>query len=151
MFLKKYIAGLGLVLLAGAGWRFCDSGDATQLFKPAPARPAIKFDNDEPTGAGLAGVAQDAQPAQPDSKGPTGIRKCKVGGSVIYTDAPCPKSGAEQAMGGGSVTVVKGQRPAVDVAAKAGSAPNVLRDLAGQRNPNEPSMLDKHIDRQVNN
>lgn len=75
-----------------------------------------------------------------------GVHKCRVGNTVTYTDDPCPTPQAEQAMTGGSVTIVKGQRPSALQSAKSASAPNV-RDLLGARD--DPSIRDKQIERAI--
>jgi len=77
----------------------------------------------------------------------TGLHKCKQGGTVVYSDAPCAAGQQAQAMGGGAVTVVPGRRPKPALPAMPASLPNA-RDLAGD--PNQPSLRDQYIDRVVN-
>ncbi len=148
MFAKKYLltvlVAFGLVL----AWKYQASGALSRLGKADAPAPAIKFDNDSAPSAGAA-LAEGDAPQQVSRKATSGIHKCKVGASVIYTDAPCEKPGAEQALGGGSVTVVKGQRPSTSPASETGSQPNVRDLLVGRPNPNEPSLKDQQMDRVI--
>lgn len=148
MFIKKYLIGVALAFGAVLLWKYQDSGALSRWREPQAPAPAIKFDNDPPPSAGDAHDDRDA-PQQVSRRAASGIHKCKVGASVIYTDAPCDKPGAEQALGGGSVTVVKGQRPSTPAATGSGSAPNVRDLLVGRPNPNEPSLKDQQMDRVI--
>jgi hypothetical protein len=148
MFAKTYVAVVVLAIGATVGWKYYASGELTASLKPA-SPPVIKFDNDYPATAAGPGTARDATPVI--AKASSGVHKCVVNGTVSYTDAPCPRAGAEKNMGGGSVTVVKGQRPSlVDAASKSGSIPNVRDVLLDKPKPGEPSMMDKQIERAIN-
>ncbi len=139
--MKALFVFLALVLGATVAWRYKDAGLMHSITEQEEqARPTLKFDN------GSSVVPTDAQPAV-GAAARSGIHKCKKGSVVTYTDAPCELSKHEQAMAGGTVTVVKGQRPAAPAPAAAGSQA-LLRTLAG--NPNEPSLRDKAIERAVN-
>lgn len=150
MFIKRYFTGLFLALVLVLGWTWLGGDTVKHWFKPEPpSKPAIRFDNDDPPAAGLAQNPTDAAPAQQViRKATSGIHKCKVNGSVIYTDAPCENPGHEQNIGAGSVTVVKGQRAAAATSAGTASLPNA-RDLLGRHDPNDHTLLDKHIDNQT--
>ncbi len=90
---------------------------------------------------------QPGGPAHPQSgapAGPNGVHKCKVGTEVVYTDAPCAAAGHEQTIQAGTVTVVKGQRPAISAPSLPASAPNVRTLLV---DPAGPSIMDKQIER----
>lgn len=147
MFAKKYLLAALLAFGLVLAWKYQASGVLGHLGKADVAAPTIKFDNDSAPSAGTA-QAEEA-PQQVSRKATSGIHKCKVGASVIYTDAPCEKPGAEQALKGGSVTVVKGQRPSATPSSDTGSQPNVRDLLVGRPNPNEPSLKDQQMDRVI--
>ncbi|RTL30183.1 MAG: hypothetical protein EKK47_11730 [Burkholderiales bacterium] len=146
MFVKRYVTWVLLALGLVLGWKYF--GELRQWLNPqASPPPVIKFDNDTPPAAGNTQAESDTPVQQVSPKATSGIHKCKVNGSVIYTDAPCENPGHEQAMSGGSVTVVKGQRASTSASSGA-SLPNA-RDLLGRQDPNDHSILDKHIDNQT--
>ncbi len=71
-----------------------------------------------------------------------GLRKCRRGANVAYTDSACPPGSHEEAIGGGSLTVVPAQRTAQEPA----KSQSLLRTLSGS----EPGDLQrKHIEREV--
>ncbi len=148
MFAKKYLLAVLLAFGLVLAWKYQASGALSRLGKADAPAPTIKFDNDSAPSAGAA-RAEEEPPQQISSKATSGIHKCKVGASVIYTDAPCEKPGTERALGGGSVTVVKGQRPSASASSEAGSQPNVRDMLVGRPNPNEPSLKDQQMDRVI--
>lgn len=148
MFAKKYLMVVLLAFGLVLAWKYQASGALSRLGRAEAPAPTIKFDNDAAPSAGSAQAEGDT-PQQVSRKATSGIHKCKVGGSVVYTDAPCDKPGSEQALGGGSVTVVKGQRPSTSPASESGSQPNVRDMLVGRPNPNEPSLKDQQMDRVI--
>lgn len=79
---------------------------------------------------------------------PTGLHKCTQGGRVTYSSSPCAPGQQAQAIQGGAMTVVEGQRPKPALPTAAASLPNA-RDLVGD--PNQPTLRDQYIDRVVNN
>jgi hypothetical protein len=84
-----------------------------------PSRPAGGSASTRPSGT----AAPSAQ-----------ARKCVGGGQVVYTNEACPAGTQQQAVSGGTLTVL----PAVAVprpAAPAGSAVSPLRRLAGDGAP----------------
>ncbi|CAN5758075.1 hypothetical protein BH11PSE8_BH11PSE8_07640 [soil metagenome] len=76
------------------------------------------------------------------SQTPAGLHKCRSGATVVYADSPCPPGSQEEAIGGGSLTVLPAQR-----AAQVDAEPrSLLRKLSG----GEPGDLQrKHIEREV--
>lgn len=139
--MKSMLVLIVLALAAAVAWRYKDAGLLQGMAEQEEqARPALKFDN------GSSLEPAEAQP-RPASSGRVGIHKCKQGSVVTYTDAPCAHSKHEQAMAGGTVTVVKGQRSAAQAPA-ASASQALLRTLAG--NPNEPSLRDQAIERAIN-
>jgi hypothetical protein len=69
--------------------------------------------------------------------------KCRQGTSISYSTQKCPKGSVEEAMGGGTVTVVS-MPTAAALPASAASLPTV-RDLMAH--PNEPTLYEKQIER----
>jgi hypothetical protein len=66
-------------------------------------------------------------------------------GRTIYTDDPCPRGSREQALGGGSLTVMPAFRAdALPPLPKAASIPNA-RDLL--TTPGEPTLAERHMER----
>ncbi len=72
-----------------------------------------------------------------------GSHKCRQGTSVSYSTQQCPKGSVEEAMGGGTVTVIN-MPTAGALPASAASQPTV-RDLMA--NPTEPTLYEKQIER----
>lgn len=104
---------VALAVLAAALW-FGRDRPAVQQALPAPLREAL---SPAPTRA------------RPPAAATTQPRKCRNGDQVIYTDGPCPAGTREQALAGGTVTVLPG--PAAAAPASAASAVPPLRRLAG--------------------
>jgi hypothetical protein len=139
--MKSFLAFMALLLVATVAWRHKDSSLVHDLAEQeAQVRPVLQFDN----GSSVV-PADSGGPARPAAS--KGIHKCKKGSVVTYTDAPCEHNRHEQALTGGTVTVVKGQRPATQAPA-ASASQALLRTLAG--NPNAPSIRDQAIERAVN-
>lgn len=146
MFVKRFLlvvlAAFGLVL----AWKYRVTGAFSRIGIPNAPAPGIKFDHDATSAADQKQVTADS-PQQISRNATSGIHKCKVGDSVIYTDAPCERPGSEQALGGGSVTVLKGQRLSAPPSSDASSQPNVRDLLVGRHKPSEPSLKDQQMDR----
>lgn len=87
-----------------------------------------------------------ASPAPPSPKA-AGLRKCRRGAEVTYTNEACPPGSQEQAVKEGSVSVLPAPpKPATAVAASGpGGLPHVRDVLAPPSN--EPSMKDKQMDK----
>lgn len=116
MSIKLIFAVLALLVLGAWGWQ----RHGAALLRPAePPPPPFRFDNDPPRPAPAAGMRG-------------GLRKCLKGQQVLYTDGACPEGSQAQAVDGGAVTVVPGQRPALPAlpALKAASVPTVREVLA---------------------
>jgi hypothetical protein len=141
--MKSFLAFVALLLVASVAWRYIEASQVQGLAElEEQVRPALQFDH-----GALGGPPDAGGQARPAAS--KGIHKCKKGSVVTYTDAPCEHNRQEQALAGGTVTVVKGQRPATHAQAPAASASQaLLRTLAG--NPNAPSLRDQAIERAVN-
>ena len=96
--------GMAALMVLSVGWKYKDTAMVQDWISPhrAQARPTIAFDNDAPA----SGSSASPQPAP--SKGLAGVRKCRQGETVIYTDGDCPTGSREFAVTGGAVTVVPG-------------------------------------------
>lgn len=75
----------------------------------------------------------------------TGVRKCRRGASVTYTNGECPPGSREEAVDAGTVTVLPAERPGAPAA--SASATPLLRQWAGSVDPSE--IRDKHLERTV--
>ncbi len=115
---------IGLVLLGiglgAAAWVHWQPEIVERWFAPSAAFLRSS------AGAAVAGVAGSVPPL---------MRKCKTATAVEYTDGECPGGSREQAVGGGTVTVVPGQRVMTPASAAAPAAPasarSLLKELAG--------------------
>lgn len=144
----KYIfQGFGVLILASAAWHYVGA-DMVRAARQPPPKPAavVKFQNDAP-------IAEAAPAIVPFSSAPKnipmpagGARKCRRGSTVFYTDRECPSGAKEHEIGGGSITVVKGQRPSPS---SLQDAPRpTVRDMLGT--PDDGKLREKQIDRIVN-
>jgi hypothetical protein len=129
MSLKFVIATVLLLALAAAVWVY--RGE----------EPLKRYVPREWQGAqSAAGGNAPAAPA-------AGLRKCKQGGKLLYTNDDCPKGSVEQPISGGAVTVVPGQKSADTApAGKASGAPD-LGKMMGKEAAGE--LRDKRIDRET--
>lgn len=119
-----------MAALAFATWSYRDS-EPVRRFWPGglPSLPALATMPGKPTGSSA-------------SQALSGLRKCRSGATVAYTDATCPPGSREEAIAGGTLTVVPAQRPAQEPA----KPQSVLRSLSG----GEPGDLQrKRIEREV--
>ena len=87
---KLLLTLLLVAILAGAAWYYRDNPDLRRWLGQQQAA----------TDTQVKGATPDAAAA--------GLRKCRGGGKVVYTDGDCPKGSAEQPIKG-SVTVVPSQ------------------------------------------
>lgn len=104
----KYIfQGMLALVVASAGWSALQSGLVKDWLRSS-SKPAaaIKFQNDGPSPD--APVAEAPLNQAITKKGPGGMRKCKKGSTVVYTDRHCPEGSQQKDIDGGSMTVVKG-------------------------------------------
>ena len=77
----------------------------------------------------LAYVGWERMAARPTTAQGAGLRKCLVDGRPLYTDGECPSGSRQQAITGGTVTIVKGQAPATTGQAASSVRPTDVRDL----------------------
>lgn len=151
---RLFIGAIALLVLAFA-WRQRDSVGMEALTRSTSHKPLdIKFDN----GTVRQSVASSAPRTAPDPSVGTGLRKCKKGPTVVYTDGPCPAGTQQQALRGGTVTVVDGQAPAAAPAAPAepGTAQRVgnrPRGALGEvldRSAEQPTLSQQRMEQVVN-
>ena len=127
MRIKTITKGMAALMVLSVGWKYKDALLMQEWLAPnrAQARPAIKFDNDGPGNATVSNTLQ-----QPTArKGLGGVRKCRRGETVIYTDGDCPAGSREFAVTGGAVTVVPGQSPLNAPALPSGRLPHAREVL----------------------
>lgn len=133
MKIKTILTGGAAVLLLSVACKNWNSDWVQSLTTPhrTKVQPTLRFDNDDPS---LDGTT--AEPArQTARKGLAGVRKCRQGEQVIYTDGDCPAGSREHAVNGGAVTVVPSQRTQATVRLPSGS------DLSGGRMPHAREVL----------
>lgn len=108
MTFKTIFAGVAALLLLSMAWKHKNSDWMQSLTAPArsASQTAIRFDNDAPR-SDMPTAGGDKSTSR---KGAVGIRKCRHGEQVTYTDGDCPAGSHEHAVDGGAVTVVPGQR-----------------------------------------
>lgn len=135
-----------LALATAAGWHYRRAEWVQGWIHPRSAKPpAIKFDNGSVRDAD-ASSQPTAMASQATPLG--GIRKCRKGGQVVYTDGTCPPGAQEQPLRNGTVTIISGQ--AGTKSANAGEpAPQraTLRDVLDP--PEEVSLKDKRMQKIV--
>ena len=105
MYFKTFFALLAVGAIASAAWYFRDDPDFRRFLHLQQSAPGQPVNGAVPTGA-----ASTAPPA--------GLYKCRTGAKVEYSNVPCPPGSVEQPIKGGAVTVMPGQAPAQDPAAK---------------------------------
>ena len=102
-------AAMCLVLMA-IGYHFAGSASFKSWLSSSDTQPKlIKFENDvRDTAADMVpqGAASAVSAVTPSSKRNSGMRKCRKGDSMIYTDDLCPPGYKEQELKNGTVTVV---------------------------------------------
>lgn len=144
MTIKHVFWGFVIALVAAVGWRYKDADAVQQWIHPQSSKSIeIRFDNDQPPGAGPAPLAGEAR-ITPMPKAATGPHKCKKGNQVIYTDGDCPAGSKEQTIGG-TVTVVPGQRVSTPLGATTGASRANVRDIL--LDPKDADLQGKRMDR----
>lgn len=148
MSIKTYFWGLAIALLAALGWRTLHTEAAQQWLHPQTSKPiVINFDNQEAPSAGPP-LRPGESAITPMPKAASGLRKCKKGGQVIYTDGECPAGSKEQAVGG-TVTVVPGQAATQPANASNGDKPRAnVRDIL--LDPRDADLREKRMDQIIN-
>lgn len=110
MHIKYIFRGLLALVIASAAWSLVRSVGWDQWLRSrAEPAPSIQFQNDGPELQGLETTLDTAPAAagSAESRITAGMRKCKRGATVVYTDRNCP-TGSQQKPIGGSMTVVNG-------------------------------------------
>ena len=149
MTIKTIFGALILAVLLSMAWHYRQAEFIQQwVHHGDQAKPVdISFDNAPPPSAGPPPQSAERQPTAVKVVG--GMRKCKKGAQVIYTDGDCPVGSKELDIHGGSVTVVPGQSPVSKLAdsAQSASRPNV-RDLLVD--PKGANLQEKRIEQIIN-
>lgn len=145
---KAAVASIVLIVLALVGWRYRDAPLMRHVTGRVP-EPVVAM----PIGEAAPAVAEAASvPVKPAVKPPkriAGVRKCRVGESIVYVDHDCPRGSRELAADGGTYTVVPSQGDSSTAATDRPSGrPSTIRD--DLLKPGDPSLRDKMIDRAVN-
>lgn len=148
MLLKRIFLGFLVLLALAAAWRWRHSEFMRGLSGGAPAKPpaAFKFDNGSVRDAT---AASSPAPVAAITDVPIGgVRKCKKGKEVVYTDGDCPKGTQEHAIKQGTVTVVPAQAaaPKPPVGAEPGQA-RIVNPIVGAHIDSGPSIREQHIER----
>lgn len=100
--MKLLVVAAIAVALGVAAWTQREAAWVRQLMPGAATAPTPFDANDrsEPQHKAAPGANASARP---------GLRKCLQGGQVSYTNGDCPAGSREQAVTGGTVTVMPGQ------------------------------------------
>ncbi len=107
MSLKNVSIGAAVLLLASIGWRYRNAPVITAWMSPdPPAAAKIEFDNG--TVRDYSAASQPGQGNDSRNLGSGGVRKCKKGAEIIYTNEACPQGAKEHQMTGGTISVVPG-------------------------------------------
>ena len=140
MFIKTLFAAALLMILGAMGWRYL--GPDTHR-KAASASPLVSAASPAPPASAAAEqVPPGQQSRMVDAEVPgtvRGVRKCKKGDAVVYTDQTCPKGMQELRVVERPLTVL----PSIAVPKKVNSP---LLPSASD----EPSMRAKQMERVVN-
>lgn len=148
MTLKTILIATVVALLLAMAWKFKDSEAVRSLLDKAQERvKKIEFDN---------GTVRSSAPASaPSSSGTTkgkaisGVRKCKRGEQIIYTDDVCPPGSIDLAIVNGSVNMLPAAIARDDVPINSGEPKNSTpKDM----NSNVPpqTLRDKMVERAIN-
>lgn len=149
MWLRLLVAGLALLVGLPMAWRLWQSPQVQAWWRPPAdmARPII-FDNGtvrQPP-APASGPLVDVSP---------GLKKCRRGERVIYTDSWCPEGTTPVAIERGTVNVVKPTAPvasapagAAPASGAAASDPNRRRNIRDVLDVSrQPSLYDQQVER----
>lgn len=128
MTFRMMVLGAVALIAAAALYRAGEVGLWRRWLAPEPPPKPVVFDN---------GTVRSWVPASAPVAGPTAapgpVRKCRRGAEVVYTNGECPPGSREQALQGGTFTVVGSPQAAAAPrpAGAAGSAPRAatVRDL----------------------
>jgi hypothetical protein len=149
MVLRLLLAALVAVVALPVAWRLVQSAEFKAWMTPqAPAKP-FKFDNgtvrEPPASAAGSGTVVSH-----------GLKKCRQGERVVYTDGQCPPGSVTVPIGGTVNVIDGGPRPAraPEVAGPADGAASPAGQ--GKRLPHvrdvldysrQPSLRDQHLER----
>ncbi|MBL8328452.1 MAG: hypothetical protein JNJ71_06340 [Rubrivivax sp.] len=145
MWVRILVVAMALIVGLPLAWRLIQSPEVQAWWSPVAAEPSrFRFDN--------GSVRQPPAPASgPLVDVSPGLKKCRQGERVIYTDAVCPPGTQPVLMAGGTVNVVKGSKvePAPAPGSASGAAagkgrPPHVRDLL---NDGSPSLREQHMER----
>ena len=136
--LIKTIFGLALfVILTAVGWRHMgvDRGRKPAAVTP-PLSAAISFES----GPGASAPLPPARALEEQPAGTVrGVRKCKKGSSVIYTDQTCPKGMQDLRVVEREMTVL----PSTPI-------PKIVKSPLHPDGTQEPSIRAKQMERLIN-
>jgi hypothetical protein len=146
MVFRALAAALAALLVLPLLWRLSQSDAVRSWWSPpvATAKP-FQFDNGTVREPAVAASGSTAAVVQ-------GLKKCRVGERLVYTDGPCPKGSAVVPIGG-TVNVVAGTRTAVDAASAdapgaSASQPRRMRHVREVLDySSSPSLYDQHVER----
>lgn len=151
MQIKLVFGAMLLAVLLAVGWKHLGSGDLPGWRHPQQVSlPVIEFDHGAPSAGAPPQRGLAATPGSSLTR--SGIRKCRTGETVVYTDADCPVGSVEQAIGAGSVTVVAAQHPAPALPQlQASGIPNARDLLLGPALQSEGANLrDQRMEQVIN-
>lgn len=114
MVFRLLVACIAALIVLPLGWRLLQSAADAGWTTPRPAPKPFTFDN--------GSVRAPSGPASAvELAARHGLKKCRRGEQVLYTDGPCP-AGSQAADVGGTVSVVKSNpAPAAPHATGAGT------------------------------
>jgi hypothetical protein len=136
--LIKTVFGLAVLMIVSAmGWRYMGPGLAKPSAVVAPLPAVISFEN-TPTAAQATPPRTQAVEDRPPGT-VRGVRKCKKGSSVIYTDQLCPKGMQDLRVVERELTVLP-RTP----------APQSVKSPLPPDGQNEPSIRAKQMERVIN-
>ena len=147
MLIKSVFALAFLLILTAIGWRYAgsDSDRRAALAAALPSvarpegRPEVKTDGN---GVTSSAVSPTASRSEVDAQAPgtlRGVRKCKKGASVIYTDQACPKGMQDLRVVERELTVLPGN-----------PAPKSVKSPLQPEPTNEPSLRGRQMERVIN-
>jgi hypothetical protein len=147
MLLRVLFVSLALMIAAPLAWRAMQSDSVKNWWNPPPPPKPFQFDNGT--------VRQAPQPSGPLQTVSPGLKKCRQGDKLVYTDGPCP-AGSKPETISGNVNVVSMPKPAP---AQAAAAPGKPASGALARLPNVrdalhdpgPTIREKAMERAIDN
>lgn len=145
MLLRTLFIAMALMLAIPLAWRGLQSEQVKQWWNPPPPPKPFQFDNGTVRQAPppTTGAVQTVSP---------GLKKCRQGERLVYTDGPCP-AGSRPENIGGTVNVVtmpkapEAKASAPGFKAPGGKLPNA-RDLMQDTGP---TIREQHMERTINN